>query len=69
MTRVIPDDIVKAGYCITGARRHFPQVGFARADFKRLIQEGIPVEEFEGVDDLMVQNVIAAAKRREAAHG
>ena len=69
MTRVTTDDVVKAGYCITGARRHFEQLGLSREDFKRFVREGAPVEEVEGLDDLMVRNVIAAAVRREAAHG
>lgn len=69
MTRVTPDDVVKAGYCMRGLRRHYPTLGLTRADLVRLVREGIPVEELEHVDDLMVRKVIEAARAREAAHG
>jgi len=69
MTRIMTDDIVKAGYCITGARRHFPQLGLSREDFKRFVREGVLVSEVEHIEDLLVRNVIAAAKRRETANG
>jgi hypothetical protein len=69
VTRVTTDDLVKAGYCARGLRRHYKAIGLTREDFVRFVREGLPVEEIEHVDDLMVQRVIEAARAREAASG
>lgn len=69
MTLLTPDDLVKAGYCMRGLRRHYAALGLTREDFVRFVREGIPAEEVEHVDDQMVRKVIAAAQAREAAGG
>lgn len=69
MTRVTTDDLVKAGYCARGLRRHYKALGLTREDFVRFVREGLPAEEIEHVDDLMVRKVIEAARAREASGG
>lgn len=54
--RVTAEDIRAAGYCIhIGARRWCAHHG---VDFRRLMTEGIPVDEIAGIDDALVQNVL-----------
>lgn len=60
--RVTISDVRQAGYCVKGIREHCKRVG---VDFKRLVREGIPISEVEGLDDAMAQRIIARAKERE----
>lgn len=58
-------DIRKAGYCVRkGAKAKCDALGL---DFKRLIREGLPLEEMRAIDDLHVQTSVKQADARIAA--
>lgn len=58
------DDVRKAGHCAAGAKAWFTEHGF---DMKRIVQGGIPLSEFDGIDDANFNRVISAAQQRVAA--
>jgi hypothetical protein len=51
---------------MSGVRRGCTANGI---DFRRLVKEGIPVDEIEHVQDPTVRRVIEQAKRREDRNG
>lgn len=57
--RVTITDCRKAGFCVSGLRQHCATLGL---DFRRLVKEGLPISEIEGIDDANVQRCIAVAK-------
>lgn len=59
--RVTATDCQTLGICMSGVRRGCAANGI---DFRRLVREGIPVEEIEHVSDPTVQRVIEQAKSR-----
>lgn len=61
--RVTITDIRSAGYCAPGLRRQCKALGL---DIRRLVNDGIPIEELEMIDDVTVQRCVAEAKRRIA---
>lgn len=60
--RVEIRDVRAAGLCLSGTRRHCAAVGL---DFRRLVKEGLPMEEVAHLDDALVQRVVSAARERE----
>lgn len=48
-------DCREAGYCGRGVREKFDLLGL---DFRRLVKEGIPVEELRHIDDAQVQRLV-----------
>lgn len=57
--RVTSATLRKGGVCLFGAKRMCPTLG---VDFRRLVTEGYPVEELEGIKDVTVQRLIAIAR-------
>lgn len=47
------------GFCASGIRVWCERYGI---DFRRLLQEGYPIEEIEALGDAMSQKVVAIAK-------
>jgi hypothetical protein len=67
VTRLVTiNDCRAAGYCVTGIRDHCALIG---VDFRRLVREGIPLEELAGLEDQIVLRCIGKAKEREAKNG
>ncbi len=60
--RVTIGDVRAAGFCLSGVRRHCAVLGL---DFRRLVREGIPAAEVEGVDDELVRRAVEIARARE----
>jgi hypothetical protein len=60
------NDCRAAGYCVTGIRDHCVLLGF---DFRRLVREGIPLEDLAGLDDQIVRKCVEKATEREAENG
>lgn len=48
-------DCREAGYCGRGVREKFDLLGL---DFRRLVKEGIPVEELRHIDDAQIQRLV-----------
>ena len=69
MTKITPDDVVKAGYCIRGFRRLYEQWGLDRDEFMNFSKIGIDAERVRPIDDKRVQDVIRQAESREASGG
>lgn len=67
MTLLKPVDVVKAGYCIAGLRRVYPNYGLTKEDFRTFVLVGLDVEKLSGIDDVMVHQSIKCAEEREAA--
>jgi hypothetical protein len=57
--RVTITHVREAGYCLTGARRHCAALGL---DFRRLVRDGLPICEVEGIDDALVQEIVNRAR-------
>ena len=60
--RLRPEDCLSIGLCTRG------QMRFCRShdiDFRRFLAEGIPVEEFAGIEDLNLTRALAQAAIRE----
>lgn len=64
--RVTATDCQTLGLCMSGVRRGCAANGI---DFRRLVREGIPVDEIENISDPTVRRVIEEAKRRGEHHG
>lgn len=62
--RVTASILRKNKKCMRGARAHCLRLGL---DFKRLVREGIPVDELKSIDDLFVQMAVTLAE--EDYHG
>ena len=58
--RVTIQHVRRAGWCMSGVRPYCQRVGI---DFRRLVREGIPISEVEGVDDHMIQTAVEIAKK------
>lgn len=56
-------DIRHAGFCVKGSILHARRLGL---DDRKLVREGLPLSEVDGIDDLNVQRCIAVAKGRIA---
>lgn len=56
------EDCLNIGFCTRGQMRFCRQHG---VDFRRFVDEGIPVEEFDGIDDLNLARAIEQAEKRE----
>ena len=56
------DDIAKAGYCASGARRWFEAHNL---DFKDFIANGIEAEVLLATGDAMAERVVAMKQERE----
>ncbi len=54
-------DIRQAGFCVLGSLRHAELLGLDR---KRLIREGLPLEDMEKIEDANVQRSVAVARER-----
>lgn len=67
--RVTTDDVIKAGFCVRGARRCWDNWGLTRDQFKTFAREGITLEELAHVDDYRVLKAIETAKARVARDG
>jgi hypothetical protein len=57
----IQDAHVIQGYCFSGLRRVCSRYGI---DYDRLVREGIPSEEIEHIDNVLVRAVIKSATAR-----
>lgn len=53
--RVTIDDVRRARHCVKGARKWFEAHGM---DFRKFIQEGIPVDEFLEKGDALAEDVV-----------
>ncbi len=60
------DDIVKAGFCVRGARRWFRDHGL---DFRAMLKDGIPEEELLRNGDSLAELVVTRKREREALDG
>lgn len=60
--RLRTEDCLSIGLCTRGQARFCRQHDI---DFRRFLAEGIPVEEFEGIDDLNLTRALAQAAIRE----
>lgn len=60
--RVKIHHIRNAGHCLPGVRKHCQSIG---VDFRRLVREGIPISEVEHIDDILVQDAIRRARKKE----
>lgn len=49
-----------AGMCSRGTRAFFERHGL---DYGEFLQNGLPVEAFDGIDDAMLQQVVEVAMR------
>jgi hypothetical protein len=54
--RITIDDVRRAGYCVSGARRWFEGYGL---DFRAFIQGGIAAEPFLATGDAAAQRIVA----------
>ena len=63
--RLRPEDCLDIGLCTRGQMRFCRQHDI---DFRRFLAEGIPVEEFAGIEDLNLTRALerAAARAQEA---
>ena len=64
--RLTVQDCRDCGYCVKGIREHCSLLG---VDFRRMVREGIPLTEIEGLDDAIAQKCIARARERELIRG
>lgn len=55
------DDVRKAGFCPSGARRWFESYGF---DFRQFVQEGMPAADLLETGDAQAQIVVEKALSR-----
>lgn len=62
MTTVTLRDALKAGLCVAGQKRFFAAHGL---NFSRFIQEGMPIEMFNGISDLNLERAFVLARERE----
>lgn len=53
----------KAGFCLTGVRRHCATVGL---DFRQLVKEGLPVADLENINDAAIMRCVEIAKTEGA---
>lgn len=60
------DDIVKAGFCVRGARRWFAEHGL---DFRAMLKDGVPEEELLRSGDSLAEIVVTRKREREASDG
>lgn len=58
---IVYDDIAKAGYCASGARRWFEAHGL---DFKDFIENGIDADVLLATGDAMAERVVALKRER-----
>lgn len=63
MIRITTDHTSAVDYCQRGTFASCKKLGI---DYRRLVKEGIPIEELEHIDDEMVQRVLRIAR---AEHG
>lgn len=63
MTQITIQDTAALGYCRRGTREFFERHNL---DWHRFRKEGLPVDDFEGIDDEMVVAAIRQARLREA---
>lgn len=54
-------DVYACGWCAMGARRVLRQYGL---DYRKFFKEGLPVEQFEQIDDYFAQTIA-----KEVRHG
>jgi len=64
VTRVTIQDLRDARYCLAGVRPWFRRHGFDWQDF---LTHGIEVDRLRATGDALIEPVIAAAERRQAA--
>lgn len=60
MTVITINHCRKAGWCVSGVRRFCAQNNL---DFRRLVREGVPVEEVEGIDCALIAKAVEIAKK------
>lgn len=60
--RIYIKDLVELKYCIRGTKEFCKRYNL---DFRKLVREGLDVEELEGINDAMVENVIQYVKNKE----
>lgn len=63
MTVVTINHCREAGWCVAGIRRYCADNGL---DFRRLVREGLPVEEVEGRECALIGRAIEIAKKERA---
>jgi len=59
--RVTVDDCRTSRFCLRGVRSHCSALGL---DFRRLVREGLPVSELDGIDDELVRQCVRNARAR-----
>lgn len=59
MTRIMPQDVQRAGYCLAGSKKWFER---HEIDFRAFIREGVEVSRLPA-DDAMVQHVLKVKER------
>jgi hypothetical protein len=64
--RVTMDDLRVAGHCAPGIVKFFESHSL---DLRRLVREGLPLSEFEGIDDVNLERVKTIAADRTLNNG
>lgn len=59
MSRINPEDVQRAGYCLAGSKKWFER---HEIDFRTFIREGVAVDKLPA-DDAMVQHVLKVKQR------
>ena len=66
VTIITFNDLAKAGYCASGARRWFEANNL---DFRAFIANGIPAADLLATGDAMAERVVALKLQRDLQHG
>lgn len=69
MTIVTIDDAINAGLCATGFVRWAKSRGIPRAEIRKILADGIPLEKLERINDPFACRVCEYVKAREANRG
>jgi hypothetical protein len=62
VTRLYVEDCLKCGLCVKGQMRFFKAHGL---DYRAFAQNGIGLEELEGIEDENLSRVVARARARD----
>jgi len=66
ITLINSDTIRKSGHCVSGVRE---MCALHNIDMRRLVNEGIPVEEVAHIEEAYIQDMIKIAIESELADG
>jgi len=59
--RLMPDDLRECNYCARGSRVMAEAIG---VDWSAFLKDGVELSRLEGIDDAMVQVLVAHVKRK-----